>query len=82
MTQIPPAPHGDEQPTEFDVAGQAWLTFWRTVWLDLPLAWAREADRFLYRWGRPTDTGMAGPGSHASTDLNQAADTIPLGLGD
>jgi hypothetical protein len=31
------------------------LTLWRTFWLDLPLSWASEVDRLLYRWIQPAD---------------------------
>lgn len=41
--------------SEFELAGNALLTLWRTFWLDLPLAWASEVDRLLYRWIQPAD---------------------------
>ncbi|KZC00860.1 hypothetical protein AU375_03021 [Methylobacterium radiotolerans] len=43
--------------SEFDLAENALLTLWHTFWLDLPLAWASEVDRLLYRWIQPADTG-------------------------
>lgn len=82
MTQRAPAPSDGDPPSELDVAGNAWMTLWRTVWLDLPLAWAREADRWLYRWEAPTDMhpGLGDP--RARDEPHTPADTIPLGLGD
>lgn len=41
--------------SEFELAENALLTLWRTFWLDLPLAWASEVDRLLYRWIQPAD---------------------------
>lgn len=43
----------------------AWLALWRTFWLDLPLAWASEMDRFLFRWMPAVDDGPAGGRSDA-----------------
>ncbi|UIN37332.1 hypothetical protein [Methylobacterium oryzae] len=43
--------------SDFELAENALLTLWRTFWLDLPLAWAGEVDRLLYRWAQPVDMG-------------------------
>lgn len=46
--------------TELPPAGAAWMELWRTIWLDLPLVWADEMERFLF--GRvPPDAADADP---------------------
>ncbi|MBX9933498.1 MAG: hypothetical protein K2Y56_18570 [Methylobacterium sp.] len=71
-----PLPSGNGR-SEFDLAQSAWLTLWRTVWLDLPLAWAGEIDRLLFRWIELIDT--AGP--HAGDGPQTASEAIALSLG-
>lgn len=57
MRQDSPALPSRPPRSDFELAENALLTLWRTVWLDLPLAWAGEVDRFLYRWVQPVDKG-------------------------
>jgi hypothetical protein len=47
MSPFSPAPPVSDVPpeiaiAEIAVAENAWMILWRTLWLDLPLAWARE----------------------------------------
>ncbi len=57
MRQETPAFPSCPPRSEFELAEDALLTLWRTFWLDLPLAWACEVDRLLYRWVQPADVG-------------------------
>jgi len=60
-----------------------WFSMWRAFWLDLPLVWAGEIDRFLFRWiERPRTDAAAEPVSTSSPDRPvTAADAVALGLG-
>jgi hypothetical protein len=79
MTQIlfPLLPRG-LQP-DWPTAENPWLTLWRTFWLDLPLAWAGEMDRFLFRWLDPSTIGEAT--SHQPVGDGQAGDEVPARAG-
>jgi hypothetical protein len=67
------------------------LSLWRTVWLDLPLAWGREVDRFLFRWMEPPTTGKTISGDRADTgppadgashdEPDTPVEAVALGLG-
>lgn len=48
------APPVGSPRSALSVTGAAWLAPWRAFWLDLPLAWAGEIDRFLFRWVPPS----------------------------
>ncbi|MWV22939.1 hypothetical protein FVE89_13205 [Methylobacterium sp. 2A] len=50
------------QSSTFELAGNTLMTLWRTFWIDLPLVWACEVDRLLYRWIQPADIGDRLPG--------------------
>lgn len=55
MTRGSSALPAHPQSSEFELAENALMTLWHTFWLDLPLAWACEVDRLLYRWIQPAD---------------------------
>ncbi|QGY02031.1 hypothetical protein MMSR116_09165 [Methylobacterium mesophilicum SR1.6/6] len=65
MTARPLAPPIGGLPPDLAMVEAAWLALWRTFWLDLPLAWASEMDRFLFRWMPAVDDGPAGGRSDA-----------------
>lgn len=74
-----PSPRPDPMPAENPL-----FSLWRAFWLDLPLAWAGEIDRFLFRWMEPPRTGEAAadPASSPRPDRPvTAADAVALGLG-
>lgn len=83
MTPFSPAPPASDVPSEIAVAENAWMILWRTLWLDLPLAWARETDRLLLGWLPPFATGP-GAGSGAGSvgvEPHSPVEAVALGLG-
>ena len=54
--------------SEFELAENALLTLWRTFWLDLPLAWASEVCRLMYRGVHPA----GGEGRLLGVDVGSA----------
>ncbi|MDP4003337.1 hypothetical protein [Methylobacterium sp. NEAU K] len=60
------------------VSGDPWLALWRTVWLDLPLAWAGEFDRCL---SRGTPLGPAAVADRHAGAARTPAEAVALGLG-
>jgi hypothetical protein len=49
MTRMSLPLPGNGSSMDAPVPNSLWLTLWRTVCLDLPLAWAGEVNRFLFR---------------------------------
>ena len=67
--------------SDLDLAEAAWLVVWRTLWLDLPLAWASEVDRFLFRWIEPAVTETDTAGLNAKGGPHTATQAVALSLG-
>ncbi|WP_311276058.1 hypothetical protein [Methylobacterium sp. WCS2018Hpa-22] len=76
---LPFSPMGPR--SDLDLAEAAWLVVWRTLWLDLPLAWASEVDRFLFRWIEPADTEMDTAGLDAKGGQHTVTKAVALNLG-
>jgi hypothetical protein len=84
MTPLAP----DDRPARpgLPLAEEPWQALWRALWLDLPLAWAGEIDRFLFRPMEPMAGGIP-PASSAQDDNGSDAAALPpatvvwLGLG-
>jgi hypothetical protein len=86
MTPFSPAPPVSDVPpeiaiAEIAVAENAWMILWRTLWLDLPLAWARETDRLLLGWLPPCEAGAGAGDGPAGADPHEPAEAVALGLG-
>lgn len=86
MPIAPPPPSGDPRPG-LPLAEDPWTALWRALWLDLPLVWADEMDRFLFRPTEPMagpSAGTAAPPSgeaEAASRPETAAMAVALGLG-
>lgn len=59
----------------------AWRLAWRTFWVDLPLAWASEMDRSLFRWIEPVVTETGAAGLHPEEGPHTATEAVALSLG-
>lgn len=86
MTPFSLAPPVSDVPpeiaiAEIAVAENAWMILWRTLWLDLPLAWARETDRLLLGWLPPCEAGAGAGDGPAGADPHEPAEAVALGLG-
>jgi len=81
MTPFSPVPPVSDVPSEIAVAENAWMILWRTLWLDLPLAWARETDRLLLGWLPPFEAGAGADDRPVGTDPHKSAEAVALGLG-
>ncbi|MGH1570407.1 hypothetical protein ACRAWG_06735 [Methylobacterium sp. P31] len=87
MPVSPPPPYRGSW-LDLPVGEEPWLALWRALWLDLPLVWADEMDRFLFRPMEPL-AGAATPppasGDEAAPDQPDQPETpamaVALGLG-
>ncbi|MHB2210840.1 hypothetical protein [Methylobacterium sp. CM6257] len=81
MPMSPPPPYRGSGP-DLPLGEDPWLAMWRALWLDLPLIWADEMDRFLFRPTEPV-AGAATPSSGEDSAPDQPetpATAVALGL--